>query len=328
VDGFFFVCYSLLIYLSLLVFQKGLTWRLGLAIGAVFAVGVLVKPTLNGFAPLIALLVLYDFWRARGEFASLRVANGRASMAMTAMGAAGRWSLGVARQMLSVPALRQRFGIVLLMAAVAVPPLAWWMQRSYRLNQDLFYFNPVLKGHRILENPYYDYGFWAHLLDYYQSVWGGIFTTWWAHFGWLDTALPPWVYFLLRGLTFLAMAGLAYRFLRLWRSGQIGYGPGRWSARTRPPLVVWLFLALAVLLPVVMLQYYDLTFWWAFGNGRGLQGRYWLGTVVPMLIFFVAGLLAWLPARFHAVAHNSLRLGMVLLNLVSLLGYVLPRYYL
>lgn len=328
VDGFFFVSYSLLIYLSLRVFQQGLTWRSGLIIGLVLAVGVLVKPTLNGFAPLIGLLVVYDIWRvASDEWRPAAALRGRESAAMNISGFGRQWAV-LGRRLLSVPSLSRRLVAISVMAAVIIPPLAWWMQRSYRLNQDLFYFNPVVKGHRILENPTYDYAFWPHMVDYYQSVWGGIFTTWWAHFGWLDTVLPPWVYFLLRGLTFLAIAGLAYRLYRVWCCGGFPLRPGQWSVGARPPLVVWLFLALAVLLPVVMLQYYDLTFWWAFGNGRGLQGRYWLGTVVPMFIFFVAGLLTWIPPRHHAAAHNALRLGMLLLNVVSLLGYILPRYYL
>jgi uncharacterized BrkB/YihY/UPF0761 family membrane protein len=71
-----------------------------------------------------------------------------------------------------------------------------------------------------------------------------------------------------------------------------------------------------------------LTFWWEYGNGRGLQGRYWLGTVVPMLTFFALGLLTLLPARRRPWGHHLLRGGMVLLNLFSLLGYILPRYYL
>ena len=87
-------------------------------------------------------------------------------------------------------------------------------------------------------------------------------------------------------------------------------------------------MALAILLPVFLLQYYDLSFWHTYGLGRGLQGRYWLGTVIPMLIFFVAGLLVWVPARWHAAAHTTLRLGIILLNFASLLGYILPRYYL
>ena len=100
------------------------------------------------------------------------------------------------------------------------------------------------------------------------------------------------------------------------------------SLPTRVALLVWLFLAAVMLLPVVLLQFYDLTFWWEYGNGRGLQGRYWLGTVVPMLAFFAAGLLAWLPPRWHPAGHTLLRLGIILLNIVSLLGYIMPRYYL
>jgi hypothetical protein len=161
---------------------------------------------------------------------------------------------------------------------------------------------------------------------YYQSVWGGIFTTWWAHFGWLDTALPPWVYHLLRALTVLAIGGLVYRLFQLKRKPIAGH---QWrEGKGVAPLAVWAFLALALLVPVLLLQFYDLTFWWEYGNGRGLQGRYWLGTVVPMLTFFVLGLLFWVPRRWHAAVHQGLRVGMVLLNVVSLLGYIVPRYYL
>ncbi len=289
VDGLLIVCYSLLIWLSLLIFRDGLDWRYGLATGAVFAAGMLTKPTLSGIAPLIGLLVAYDWWRGKGR-------------------------------------RRQIVGSAVLMGVVIVLPLGWWMQRSWRLSGDLLYFNPVVEGHRIVQQPFYDYGVWQHFLDYYQSVWGGIFVSWWAHFGWLDTALPPWTYDVLRLLTLLAMAGLVFLLVRRRRSLP---GWEDWRAgRRSPPLLVWLFLAAVLLLPIVLLQFYDLTFWWEYGLGRGLQGRYWLGTVVPMLAFFALGLLAWLPQRWLPAGHNALRVGIVLLNLVSLLGYIVPRYYL
>jgi hypothetical protein len=289
VDGLYFLCYSLLIYLSIRVFRDGFYWGYGLAIGAVFVVGSLTKPTLNGYAPLITLLVAYDWWRGKGR--RKQIVLGTVAMGM-----------------------------------VILPPTIWWMERSWRLNNDLFYFNPVVEGHRILQNPFYDYGIWAHMIDYYQSVWGGIFVTWWAHFGWLDTALPPWVYYLLRWLTFAAIAGLVFRLAQLKRRP---LSPQRWAqGGGTAPLGVWLFLALTLLLPIWLIQFYDLTFWWEYGNGRGLQGRYWLGTVIPMLTFFAAGLLVWLPSRWRPALHTALRIGMVALNFISLLGYVMPRYYL
>ncbi|HEX6384562.1 MAG TPA: glycosyltransferase family 39 protein, partial [Anaerolineae bacterium] len=289
VDGLLIVCYSVLIYLSLRVFRDGFNWRYGLAIGGVFAFGMLIKPTLNGYAPLIALLLIYDWWRSPAR----------------------------CKEIVKAAAL---------MAVVIAVPVGWWMQRSWRLNGDLFYFNPVVEGHRIINNPYYDYTFWPHLVDYYQSVWGGIFTTWWAHFGWLDTALPPWVYHLLRLLTALAIIGLTVRLAQIRRRPlpSKDWAKGEGVA----PLVVWLFLALSIVVPIVLLQVYDLTFWWQYGNGRGLQGRYWLGTVVPMLTFFTLGLLFVTPRCWHAAVHTWLRIGMVVLNLVALLGYILPRYYL
>jgi hypothetical protein len=293
VDGLLFLCYSLLICLLIRALRDGLSVRLAAVLGLVFAVGTLTKPTLSGFAPLIALLFVYEWFRAKDQ-------RRRLILAAAVMG------------------------------VVIALPVGWWMQRSLRLNGDLLYFNPVVEGHRIISNPYYDYTVLAHALDYYQSVWGGIFTTWWAHFGWLDTALPPWVYSVLRLLTFAAIGGLLLALLRRARRGPAAKTwQQQWQQGIRPaPPLVWGFLALTILIPVLLLQAYDLTFWWEYGNGRGLQGRYWLGTVVPMLIFFVVGLLAWLPHRWRPAGHQLLRAGMVLLNVVSLLGYILPRYYL
>jgi 4-amino-4-deoxy-L-arabinose transferase-like glycosyltransferase len=289
VDGLLILCYSLLILFCLLIFRDGLTWWWALGTGVVFAVGMLTKPTLSGIVPLIALLVVYDWWRSKGQ----------------------RW---------------QVVGAAILMNMVIILPVSWWVLRSLRINNDPLYFNPVVEGHRIIQNPFYDYAPLQHMLDYYQSVWGGIFTTWWAHFGWLDTALPPWVYFVLRGLTILAIVGLLVALIR--RGQEMQDWTGWRQKRALPPLLVWLFLAATILLPIVMLQVYDLTFWWEYGNGRGLQGRYWLGTVVPMLTFFTAGLLVWLPPRWRPAGHNFLRVGMVLLNVASLLAYIIPRYYL
>ena len=48
VDGFYFLIYSLLIMLSILILRNGLDWKLGLVTGIVFAAGFLTKPTING----------------------------------------------------------------------------------------------------------------------------------------------------------------------------------------------------------------------------------------------------------------------------------------
>ena len=289
VDGFYFLTYSLLILLSILIFRRGLDWKLGLAMGITFATGFLTKPTINGFAPLMALVVLYDLWRGKGR-------------------------------------RKQILAGVLVMGFVILIPSLWWMLRSLRISNELFYFNPVTEGHRIIQNPFYDYTILAHMLDYYRSVLGGMFVTWWAHFGWIDTALPPWVYDLLRLLTFAAVVGLA---LLLWRGWAERPRFDEWRAGARgAPLIVWVFLALTIFVPIFLLQGYDLVFWWQYGNGRGLQGRYWLGTVVPMLTLFALGLLAFVPVRWQGLAHTLMRAAMILLSFASLLGYVLPRYYL
>ncbi len=289
VDGFFFLCYSLMIMLSIMVFRDGFDWCYGLITGIVFSVAFLTKPTINGFAPLVGLLVLYDLWRGKGRRKEIV------------------WG-------------------ALVMGAVILALTSWWMIRSLRINGDLFYFNPVLEGHRIIQNPFFDYAPLTHMFDYYRSVWGGMFVSWWAHFGWVDTPLPPWVYSLLRIMTFAAIMGLFVWLLRNWKKRP---SMASWLKGTRSaPLVVWVFLTLTMLVPVLLLQGYDLIFWWQYGNGRGLQGRYWLGTIVPMLIFFTFGLLVWIPKRWDAQAHNALRAGMVIFNFAALLAAILPRYYL
>ena len=122
------------------------------------------------------------------------------------------------------------------------------------------------------------------------------------------------------------MIGLGILLWRGW-AGRPSFAAWR-AGQRQAPLAVWVFLVLTVITPVLLIQVYDLLFWWEYGNGRGLQGRYWLGTVVPMLIFLTLGLLAFVPPRWQPPAHNLLRVSMVLLSFVSLLGYVLPRYYL
>lgn len=289
VDGFYILIYSLLVLISILVLRENFDWRFGLVLGILFSLGFLTKPTINGYAPIIALIVAYDFWRGNGRRKEVLI---------------GAIVLGVTILLLT----------------------SWWMVRSLRINNDLFYFNPVLEGHRIIQNPFYDYAPITHMLDYYQSVWGGIFVTWWAHFGWLDTAMPPWIYSFLRLITFASILGLGYGIVKIWQNRP---SIAQWKEGSRSaPLVVWVFLALSILVPIVLLQFYDLTFWWEYGNGRGLQGRYWLGTMVPMLTFLTVGLLIWIPQRWHPAAHNILRSAMVLFNLVALLAYVLPRFYL
>lgn len=279
VDGFFFVLYSLAILLGLLIYRDGFTRKWAVLLGIVFAVGVLVKPTMNGFAPLIVLVVLTDF---------IRVPKRRKEIVWNG----------------------------LLSAVIVAIPVGWWMQRSLRINQDLFYFNPVLKGHRIIIGPLYDYPFWQHVGDYYQSVIGGVFVTWWAYFGWLDTPVANWVYDLLRWLTFFAIVGLV---VLVWKSGKKDF----WRAK-----FPYIYFALIILFPILLIQYYDYSFWHTYGVGRGLQGRYWLGTVIPMLLLWVVGLRALTPNKWHSWLDMSLRLGMVLFNFIALLGYILPRYYL
>jgi hypothetical protein len=62
--------------------------------------------------------------------------------------------------------------------------------------------------------------------------------------------------------------------------------------------------------------------------GGGIQGRYYLGAIVPGVVLLASGLLDLLPERWRPLGHWLLCWGMILLNGVALFQTVLPRYYL
>jgi hypothetical protein len=62
--------------------------------------------------------------------------------------------------------------------------------------------------------------------------------------------------------------------------------------------------------------------------GGGIQGRYYLGAIVPLVALLAVGLLDLLPERWHPLGHWLLCWVMILLNGIALFQVVLSRYYL
>ncbi|MCZ7674562.1 MAG: hypothetical protein M5U34_49265 [Chloroflexi bacterium] len=48
------------------VLRERFNWKYAAAIGITFAAGMLIKPTLSGFAPLVALVVFMIYGAAKG----------------------------------------------------------------------------------------------------------------------------------------------------------------------------------------------------------------------------------------------------------------------
>jgi len=135
-----------------------------------------------------------------------------------------------------------------------------------------------------------------------------LFPGFWGNFGWLQAPLPIPVYVALAAVCGLAVAGL----LRLNRPN---------DALDLPPAIGrWLALGLAL----AVLQMVVLPMW---GRDWQPQARYLNPALVPILVFFVAGLRHW-SARWRI--RHALRwylVGFLCLDLYALFGVLVLHYY-
>jgi hypothetical protein len=136
-----------------------------------------------------------------------------------------------------------------------------------------------------------------------------LFPGFWGNFGWLQVPMPVPVYAALAAVCGLALAGL------LWPRR-----PGD-TLDLLPPIGRWLALGLAL----AVLQVIGLPMW---GRDWQPQARYLHPALVPMLVFFVAGLRRW-SGRWrarHALAWYVF--GFLCLDVYALTGVLVPHYYL
>ena len=263
------------------MWQHGITGRRAIALGTALGLGMLTKPLIAGLALPVAWVFAREWWQRRGE--------------------------------------RRRVILLgLLSLAVALALCGWWLVRSFDLNDGELYMNEVKKGYRVVTEPLFDYRGhpWQHTVDYYASTAGGVWSSYWAAFGWLDTPAAPAYYRAIDAVTLLGLAGLAVYTLRAARRrawGEMG---------------MTLLLMAVVLSPVVMMHIYDYTYWNEYGVGRGLQGRYYFGQMAALFVLLLTGLLTLLPQRWHGAGHLALRIGIIAANFYCLLQVMLPRYYL
>lgn len=175
-----------------------------------------------------------------------------------------RWSL---RQALVTGGLT--LGVFLLIAG-------WWYGRSW-----LLYGSPLgLDTH--------DYAPWADsgvrgTADFLLQ-WEEVFNSYWAAFGWGNIKYNTWIYWLLIGLSLVAVAGLARLAWRAWRKGRLS------DAR------VILFLALALYATAVALA---LASW--MQRVRAPHGRLLFPALAAITILLVVGWRAWHPRLAHVM---------------------------
>jgi 4-amino-4-deoxy-L-arabinose transferase-like glycosyltransferase len=178
------------------MFRRGLNEWTGLAIGVVLGLGLLVKFTILGFAPALALALLCGIWRAGrvGRRASLR-------------GAALAVGVAAIPALLYVKLLARTLppssvGPGTRSAVLGVPTgLRVEVERIWEL------FLPTLPG---MGNRFHVSEFWH---EWFLGLVG--------RFGWLDTRFPSWVYLvaapICAALVLAALAALVRERGRVWR---------------------------------------------------------------------------------------------------------------
>lgn len=197
--------------------------------------------------------------------------------------------------------------------------LVWggWVVHSARLGDSPFYANPIRVGQLQVEHPFYDYRLGPYVADYVRSLLGGTWASFWGDFGWIETPLDAPYYLALYAIAALAALGLVVHVVQLYRRRTLGAQAG---------LPGFLVLCTAALIGTLgATNFYS---WRARGVGGGIQGRYYLGAVIPLAALLALGLLALIPERWRPLGHLVLCWGGILLNLASLFQVVLPRYYL
>jgi 4-amino-4-deoxy-L-arabinose transferase-like glycosyltransferase len=202
------------------------------------------------------------------------------------------------------------------LAAVAIALWAPWVVHSARLGNSPFYADELRVGQLTLEHPFYDYRLGPYLVDYVRSLLGGTWASFWGDFGWIEAPLDTPCYYALYGVCALAVVGLAaYAGRRARRRA--------WDAEAG--LLGYLALcAASVAATRGAMNYYA---WRTRGAAGGIQGRYYLGAVIPLMTLLAAGPIDLLPKRWRPAGHWLLCWGMIVLHGVALFQVVLPRYY-
>jgi 4-amino-4-deoxy-L-arabinose transferase-like glycosyltransferase len=292
-DALLIVAFCALIYLSIRALKTRLSLGLALGIGAAFAAGLLTKPFILAMVVPLGVVLAWE---------GVRVLKRRQRVATTRTAQAS-----VGRYLLSLGA----------MAVVVLALWGPWVVHAAQLGNSPFYANPIRTGQLEVAHPFYDYRLGRYLVDYGVSLLGGTWASLWGTLGWIDTPLDVPTYAVLYGVCALSIVGLGLYVARRARQRDRDEEAGLLG-----------FLALCLLSLVGTLGAINYYSWRARGVGGGIQGRYYLGAIVPMSVLLATGLLSLLPRRLRPVGHWLLCWATVLLHAVVLFQVLLPRYYL
>jgi hypothetical protein len=144
---------------------------------------------------------------------------------------------------------------------------------------------------------------------YWNRAWNFTFKSFWGVFGWMGVFMDQRIYTGLLILTALSVAGFVLFLARAIRH------PDRLSSRQWASLGL---LALSIILTFGTYVWYNLTF-------VQHQGRYLFPALVPMALFAALGFRNLVPRVLQPAALGLLIAGLVALDLISLMWFIIPN---
>jgi len=156
----------------------------------------------------------------------------------------------------------------------------------------------------------------ADAFAYYRRWLNMLFETFWARFGWVNIRIHWLLYDLLAILTMVALAGAV---LIVWEAVRGQRPPTAWQRD------VIVFLAGAIVLAFLLLVVKTVREWDA-AHIATTQARFLFPALAPIAILFVGGLRRLVSGQWHGLMSAGLVAGLLVLNAICLLHYIIPFY--
>ncbi len=197
-------------------------------------------------------------------------------------------------------------GVAVVLSVLAYCGLVWTfpaITRLFIVRLRLLY--STVSGY-LLGRTFFPPGYWPWFNN-------ELFKSFWLKYGWLKFELPSAFYLLWKVAAGIALAGIAFFLLR-WLLGKSRLDlPGRTS------LLTLLFYA-----AIALGTYY--AFWGLRGTNTTTQGRHLFLVIPAWAVLFTRGWVELFPARWERSISIGLILGFILLDLISLFGYIAPMF--
>ncbi|MFQ5343461.1 MAG: DUF2142 domain-containing protein [Anaerolineae bacterium] len=187
---------------------------------------------------------------------------------------------------------------------------AWWFVRNTVVYGGLDVFGQqrhdmVVTGQARTSDWIARYGWGA----FWDRAWGFTFKSFWGVFGWMGVFMDQRIYTGLLILTALGVAGFLFFLVRSTRN------PHRLNRQQWASLGL---LSLSILVTAGTFVWYNLTF-------VQHQGRYLFPALAPTALFAALGFRELVPRRIQPAALAMLIAGLVALDLISLMWFVIPQ---